>query len=147
MSFATSEDFLNAPRRFKETRLWNGKKVLIRSLYESEYSQIDVENIDANKGGLSRDGMRLSNCRLVLATVCCADKESPLFQQPLLKATELKALFQADTIVIEPLVKDIREHCGLRQDTEELLKNFGGVNADGSPSSSSEQPEPALGTT
>lgn len=134
-SYATASDFLSPNRRFKETSLWNGKKVLIRSLFESEYSQIDVENIDASKGGLSRDGMRLSNCRIVLATVCGADPAAENFQQPMFKPTDLKALFGADTIVIEPLVKEIREHCGLRQDTEELLKNSEGISGDGSPSS------------
>jgi len=137
--YADRNDFLAPTRRFKETSLWNGKKVLIRSLFESEYSQIDVENIDANKGGLSRDGMRMSNCRLVLAAVCGADPSSENFQQPLFKPTDLKGLFGADTIVIEPLVKEIREHCGLRQEIEELLKNFGGTSAEDSPSSSSGQ--------
>jgi hypothetical protein len=139
--FATAEDFTREERRYKESRLYNGKKILIRSMTEAEFSRIDIENMDTSRGGLSKDGLRLSNCRVIIATVCDANPDSPKFKQPLFTEKDIATLFKADTVVIQPLIREIREHCGIRQDTEDLVKNFKATTADGSPTSSSERPE------
>lgn len=147
-SFASPEDFLGTERRFKEARLWNGKKILIRSLLESEWTRIEMGNYDTASGKFSENGLRLSNARLIIATVCSADPDSPNYKQPMFKDDQLKAMFNADVIVTQPLIKTIREHCGLRVDMEELLKNSAATGGEDSPSFSAERlPEENTGST
>lgn len=117
--FATRDDFFSATkRRFKAVTLWNGKKARIRSLNEVEYALIDATNLDFKRGGLSKAGIRESNVRLLVASVC--DGEGNL----LFGEADLPQLGLVDTALIEPLVREIREHCGLKNlDQEELEKN------------------------
>lgn len=136
--FAGRDDFLSATkRRFKEVPLWGGKKARIRSLTAAEYAEIDAKNIDFRKGGLSANGVRNSNLRLIIASVCDCDGQ-PVFQE-----LDLDKLAGIDVALVEPLVKEIKEHCGLRQDVEAALKNSGTTGEEGSPSSSA---EPSLTT-
>jgi len=79
--FATRDDFFAATkRRYKEVPLWTGKKARIRSIFENEFQEIDVRNIDFRKGGLSAVGIRSSNARLIVLTVCDGQGE-PLFTE------------------------------------------------------------------
>ena len=132
--FAGRDDFLAATkRRFKTVPMWGGKTCRIRSITEAEYADIDARNIDFRKGGLSAAGIRGSNVRLLIACVCDGDGE-PIF-------TDLDAakLASVDTALVEPLVREIREHCGLRQDAEEAIKNFDATGGEDSPSSSADR--------
>jgi hypothetical protein len=129
--FAGRDDFLAATkRRFKECPLWGGKKCRIRSLTAAEYAEIDAKNIDFRKGGLSANGVRNSNLRLIIASVCDANGE-PVFME-----SDLEKLANIDVAMVEPLVKEIKEHCGLRQDVEAALKNLEATAGGDSPSSS-----------
>lgn len=131
--FATKEDFFAATkRRYKEVLLWTGKKARIRSLNEAEFQEIDVRNIDFRKGGLSSVGIRSSNARLLIATVCDSQGE-PIFAEG-----DGPKLANVDSALIEPLVREIRDHCGLRQDSEDILKNFEPTGGEGSATSSAE---------
>lgn len=128
---ATRDDFLAATkRRYKEVPLWTGKIARVRSLTETEFQDIDIRNINFQKGGLSAPGLRSSNARLIVATVCDANGE-PIFGE-----ADVPRLAAVDSALIEPLVREIRDHCGLRQDAEEILKNFGPTEGEGSASSS-----------
>jgi len=131
--FAGRDDFFAATkRRFKEVPLWGGKRCRIRSLTAAEYSELDARNIDFRKGGLSANGVRNSNLRLIIASVCDHDGQS-VFQE-----SDLEKLASIDVALVEPLVKEIKEHCGLRQDVEAALKNLGATGGDDSPSFSAE---------
>lgn len=132
--FATREDFrAAAKRRFKElpaVPLLGGKPCRIRSLTAAEYSEIDSKNIDFRRGGLNPAGVKASNVRLVIACVCDGDG------QQVLDDTDAAWLSGVDSGLIEPLVRDIKDHCGLRSDVEDQLKNFATTADSGSPSSS-----------
>ena len=129
--FATRDDFFAATkRRYKEVPLWTGKKARIRSIFENEFQEIDVRNIDFRKGGLSAVGIRSSNARLIVLTVCDGQGE-PLFTEQ-----DVSKISSLDSALVEPLVREIREHCGLRQDADELLKNFEPTGGESSASSS-----------
>lgn len=131
-NYATREDFFaETKRRYKPVRLWNGKRTRIRSLSESEYSEIDSRNIDFKRGGLSATGVRGSNVQLVMACVCDADG-NPLFGGE----EDAKKLAQLDSALIEPLVHEIRDHCGLKKDAVEAEKNSEPTGGGSSPSSS-----------
>lgn len=132
--FAGRDDFLAATkRRYKPVPLWGGKTARIRSLTAAEYAEIDAKNIDFRKGGLSANGVRNSNLRLIIASVCDGNGE-PIFLE-----SDLDKLASIDVAMVEPLVKEIKEHCGLRQDVESALKNLEATGAGDSPSSSAEQ--------
>lgn len=132
--FAGRDDFFAATkRRFKEVPLPGGKKCRIRSLTAAEYAEIDAKNIDFRKGGLSANGVRNSNLRLIIASVCDHDGQ-PVFQE-----SDLEKLASIDVGFVEPLVKEIKEHCGLRQDMEAALKNSEATGGGDSSSTSAEQ--------
>jgi hypothetical protein len=134
MSYATKDDFFAATkRRFRDVTLWSGKKARIRSLTEAEYAEIDAKNIDHRKGGLSLPGIRSSNARLVAACVCDAEGERIFLD------SDVERLSAVDAALIEPLVREIREHCGLQRDAEDLRKNLPGTDGGCSNSSSAEQ--------
>lgn len=129
--FASRADFeTGTKRRYKPVPLWNGKKARIRSISEAEFQEIDIRNINFTKGGLSAPGVKSSNARLLIATVVDGNGE------PIFRDTDVAFLSSLDTALIEPLVREVRDHCGLRQDSDELLKNFEPTGDEGSASSS-----------
>lgn len=134
--FATSKKrrFREVPHPFLEDRKWR-----IRSLMESEWAAIDVKTIDFKKGGLSVAGLKLSDIRLVIAAVCDSDG------QPIFTDADEATLADTDTAVFIPLVREIKEHCGLRSGGEDSLKNSNATGGEGSPCSSAEL-SPALST-
>lgn len=139
MSYATREDFFAAKkRRFKDVTLWNGFKARIRSLNAQEFAEIDAKNIDFKKGGLSASGVKSSNIRLIVAGVCDGEG-NPLFTE-----ADMDALSQVDSAMIEPLVRELKEHCGLRAEGDPL-KNCEGTGDGGSPCTVAE-PSPAGST-
>lgn len=118
MSSATRDSILAATkRRFKDVTLWDGSTVRVRSLTAAEWAEIDSKTIDMKKGGLSASGVKTSDLRLFAATVCDADG-NPLFGD-----ADLPALGSLDAALVIPVVKEIRDHCGLRQTVEDALKN------------------------
>lgn len=123
-------------RRFKEVSLLDGRKCRIRSITEAEWADIDVKTIDFKKGGLSQSGLRQSDVRLVIACVCDHDGN------PLFKESDSESLAKIDTAVFVPLVREIKDHCGLRGGTEDHEKNSGTTGGGGSPCTS-----PALSST
>jgi len=132
--FLTRDSFLAfTKRRFKEVNLPDGQHCRIRSISEAEYAEVDSRNIDFRKGGLSVAGIRGSNVRLIIACVCDGDG------QPIFSDSDASQLSQVDAAVIEPLVREIREHCGLRQDSDDILKNSVATGGAGSPTSSAER--------
>lgn len=129
--FAGRDDFFQAARRrFKEVALPGGKHARIRSLTAAEWADIDARNVDTKRGGLSATGLRNSDLRLIVASV--VDGEG----NPVFTDTDLPRLGDIDAGVIVPLVREIKEHSGLRQDVEDALKNLGTTADSGSPSSS-----------
>ena len=132
--FAGKDDFFAAAkRRFKEVPLPFGKSVRIRSLTAAEWADIDAKNVDLKRGGLSAIGMRNSDFRLVIASVCDSNG------QPVFADSDLDKLAAVDVAMIVPLVRAIKDHSGLRQDSEDALKNCGTTADSGSPCSSVEQ--------
>lgn len=123
-------------RRFKEVPLSDGRKVRIRSITEAEWADIDIKTIDAKKGGLSLAGLRQSDTRLVIACVCDGDG-NPLFRE-----SDSESLSKLDAAVFVPLVREIKEHCGLRGGLDDQQKNLNATGGDGSQCSS-----PALSHT
>lgn len=118
MSNATRDSILaGTKRRFKDVTLWDGSSARIRSLTAAEWAEIDSKTIDMKKGGLSASGVKASDLRLFAATVCDGDG-NPLFQE-----SDIPALGSLDAALVIPVVKEIRDHCGLRQTTEDALKN------------------------
>lgn len=130
MSYATRDDFFAATkRRFAEVTLWNGKQARIRSLTEGEWQAIDIQSWDLKKGTMTRAGVLESNARLIAAAV--VDGEG----NPIFTELDVPRLSAIDAALLEPLVRDIRRHCGLRGDVEDALKNFAATEDDASPSS------------
>jgi hypothetical protein len=137
--YATRDDFFAAPeRRFTDTtsRLL-GKKVRIRSMTEGEWAAVDIGNWDLEKGGQSESGIKSSNVRLMLATIVDGN-DTPIFTD-----TDGPRLERVDSAIIEPLVREIRAHCGLRGDVEDSVKNLDGTGGGDSPCSSVELSTPA----
>lgn len=129
--FATRADFeTGTKRRYKSVPLWTGKTARIRSIFENEFQEIDIKNINFQKGGLDKAGLRLSNARLLIATVVDGNGE------PIFRDSDTSFLCGLDTALIEPLVREVRDHCGLRQDAEDILKNFEPTGDESSASSS-----------
>lgn len=119
-------------RRFKDVVV-RGLKFRLRSLTEGEWADIEVGSIDLRRGGNSEDGIKSSNVRLLIATVVDADG------QPVFTALDTARLSLLDSAIIEPLVRQAREHCGLRETLEDSRKNCETTGEEGLPSSS---PEP-----
>jgi hypothetical protein len=135
--FATRDDFLGATkRRFREVVLPGGKKARIRSLNAAEWAEADSANYDFKKGGgLSRVGVKESDLRLIAACVC-DDDGNPLFN-----VGDIQALGTIDTAILLPLIREIKEHCGISRDVEDTLKNFA-PTTDSASRSSSAEPSP-----
>lgn len=130
-SFAGREDFFAATkRRFAEVQLPNSMTARIRSLTEGEYAACDFKNYDSKKGGLSAEGLRKSDLRLMVACIC-DETGNPLFTD-----ADFEKLQGIDAAVTRTLIRAIREHCGLQKDTEEALKNSETTGGGDSPTSS-----------
>jgi hypothetical protein len=103
----------------------------IRSLTEGEWSEHQLETLGVKEGIDREEGIRTSDARLIVATLVDADG------QPILKDTDVARLAFVDAGVTEPLVREIRKHCGA-SGVEEAKKNSSTDGGDGSPCSSSE---------
>lgn len=116
--FAGRDDFFgDGKRRFKTVSLPGGKQCRIRSLTAGEWCDLDAKNVDIKRGGLSAVGLRNSDLRLVIAAVCDGDGNL-VFQE-----SDLSSLAAVDASLVIPLVKEIRDHCGLKSTTDDALKN------------------------
>lgn len=136
MSLMTKADFLAAgKRRFKEVTIHGFGTCRIRSMTEGEWSAMDLQNLD-KKGAFSVANYRYSDARLIAFCVCDGDGNRVFGDG------DLDAIMGLDTSVVAPLLKEIREHCGLRGGVEEAEKNLSGTGDAGSPCSSAE-PLPA----
>lgn len=139
--FATRDDFLGATkRRFREVALPGGKRARIRSLTAGEWADIETKHINLKGGGLNPVGLRNSDFRLIISAV--VDGEG----QPLFSDADIDKLAAADSALVQPLVREIREHCGLRGDVEGAIKNSDSTTGEDSPSSFGGQPEPQAST-
>lgn len=131
--FLSRDEFLSATkRRFREVSLPGGKHVRIRSITAGEWADIETKNLNLKQGGLNATGIRNSDLRLIVATVCDGDG------QTIFSDSDLPKLAEADAAMTQPLVREIREHCGLTKDVEDALKNCGTTGGGGLPSSSAE---------
>lgn len=127
--YATKEQWFSAnKRRFRDVVV-SGMKVRIRSLTEGEWADFDIQNYDFENGGRSEQGVRTSDARLVICAVVDADGN------PVFNALDTAHLMQLDASVIRPLVRAIREHCGVLHDVEDAEKNLETTPAGGSPTS------------
>lgn len=138
--YATREQiFENAKRRFKDVMV-GGAKVRIRSLTESEWADIEVGNLDLKRGGSSQEGIKTSDVRLLIATVVDGNGE------PVFNALDVSQLCRLDAAFVVPLVREVRQHCGLSSSVEDAEKNSVTTGGEGSPCSSSGQPQPVEST-
>lgn len=128
--FMSREDFLGSAskRRFKDVPLPGGNKARIRSISEGEWAEIDLKSVD-KKGGYNIAALRLSDARLIVATVCDHDG-NPIFSD-----ADLETIMGFDTGYVLPLVREIKEHCGLRGTVEDAEKNLSATAAASLPSS------------
>jgi hypothetical protein len=110
-----------------------GKTARIRSITASEWADADAANYDFKKGGLSRAGVKESDLRLVSMCVCDIDGN------PVFGSGDIQALGSIDAVLLLPLIRDIKEHCGISRDVEDTLKNFGPTTDSASRSSCAEQ--------
>jgi hypothetical protein len=132
--FASRDDFFGATkRRFKTVPMPGGKTCRIRSLTAGEWATIDSANVNKKRGGLDHAGLRLSDLRLFVACVCDENGEQ------LFKDSDIPQLESLDNALVTPVVREIREHCGLRQDVEDVIKNCETTDSSASPSSSAAQ--------
>jgi hypothetical protein len=137
--YATRDEFLaTSKRRYRDVPI-AGKKYRIRSLTEGEWSELQLVTLGVKEGIDREEGIRTSDARLIVATVVDANG------QLIFKDTDVARLAYCDAGITEPLVKEIRKHCGAAG-VEDSLKNFGATGDGDSPSSSCEQLEPQPAT-
>lgn len=137
--YATRDMLLSATkRRFKDVAV-AGMKYRIRSLFEGEWSEHQVETMGFKSGVTQEDGFRTSDARLIVSTVVDADGEL------IFRDTDVPRLAYCDAGLTEPLAREIRRHCGAGG-VEDSLKNFGTTGDGGSPTSCSEPREPQHAT-
>src|SRR5581483_11113292 len=108
--------FAASARRFKEVALPDGNKARIRSLTAGEWAGIDSRNVDMKKGGINPTGLRNSDLRLIVASV--VDGEG----NPIFTDADVPKLGTIDAAVTITLTRAIKEHSGIRQDTEDAQK-------------------------
>lgn len=136
--YATRDQFFAAPaRRYKDVEI-AGFKFRIRSLTEGEWSALQVAAMDLENGGRNVEEFKLSDSRLIVATVVDGNGEL------VFRDTDVARLPHQDAGLTEPLVRAIRRHCGLAG-VEESKKNSSTTGDGDTPTSSCEQqqPEPA----
>jgi len=93
-------------------------KFRLRSITEAEWSEISASNFDMRRGGLSSDGLKMSDARLL--ALCLVDGEgNPLMPGP----SGYKQVLSLGTPIAEPLLRAARELCGLRE-LENTEKNY-----------------------
>lgn len=117
--FMSRDAFLNSAtkRRFKDVALPGGQKCRIRSISEGEWSEIEVKSLD-KKGGFNIAGLKMSDARLIVAAVCDHDG-NPIFAD-----TDLESIMGFDTGYVRPVVREIKQHCGIGGSVEDAEKNF-----------------------
>jgi len=86
----------------------------IRSLVEDEWSEIQTKNLDKKRGGLSENGLKASDARLVAMSLVDADG------QLLYTGREAhKRIGTLSSAIVEPLVRACRKLNGLRSADDE----------------------------
>lgn len=137
--YATRDMFLAvSQRRFKDV-LIAGMKYRIRSLTEGEWSDHQAETMGFKNGTSQEEGFRTSDARLIALTVVDGNG-TPIFRD-----TDVPRLAYCDAGLTEPLVREIRRHCGAAG-VEDSLKNLGVTGEGDSLSSSSAALEPQAST-
>lgn len=124
-------------RRFKNVAI-GGEKCRIRSMTEGEWANLDLKNLD-KKGQFSVANYRYSDARLIAFCVCDVNGE------PVFADTDLDTIMGLDTSIVQPLIREIKSHCGLGLGVEDAEKNLNGTGNAGLPCSSAE-PLPAGAT-
>lgn len=137
--YATRDMFLAvSKRRFKDVTV-AGLKYRIRSLFEGEWSEHQVETMGLKSGVSQEDGFRTSDARLIVATVVDGNGD------PIFRDTDVPRMAYCDAGLTEPLAKEIRRHCGAGG-VGDSLKNLGTTGDGDSPTSCSGPPAPAPAT-
>lgn len=128
--YATKDQFLaGGSRRYKDVAL-GGMKLRLRSLTEAEWSEFELGSYDFARGEWNEQGVRTSDARLIALAVVDANGDR------MFTSKDVPQLMQLDAGVIVPLVRAIRQHCGLTADVEEVEKNLVAAGGVDSPSSS-----------
>lgn len=99
----------------------------LQSLTEAEWTEISSGSFDLAKGGLNREGVRLSDVRLVAASLVDGDGNRLLTGKD--AAKQLTGLL---TLIVEPLVRHCRDLNNLRgmEDAEKNLPAGSGSATD-----------------
>jgi len=93
-------------------------KFRLRSLTEAEWAEISAGNFDVRRGGLSQEGLKASDAKLLAA--CLVDGEG---NQLLPGPDGYRKVGKLGTQIVEPLLRAAREICGLRE-LQEPAGNF-----------------------
>lgn len=102
-------------------------KFRIQSITEAEWSDISSGNFDVRRGGLSADGLRQSDAKLVIASLVDGDGNR------LLRGTgAIDKVMGLGASIVEPLVRACRELNNLRSGEEPEKNSPDGSGLDSS---------------